>query len=74
MGSTQTSERLDRAVEYFIKLIGPALVLIVGLWLEVNTHILHPPPDPVTVASGGTLIALALGRGFDKIDKIRGRG
>lgn len=73
MGSTPANERLALLVEVFLKLIGPILVLVTGLSLLIYTHVLHPPPDAVTSATGGTMIALALGRGFDKLDKLRGR-
>lgn len=65
--------RLGWAVELFTRLIGPILVLLTGLSMLIYTHIIHPPPEPVTSAAGGTLIALALGRGFDKLDRLRGR-
>lgn len=74
MGITPTNERLAVAVELFTKLVGPILVLLTGLSMLIYTHILRPPPDPTTSAAAGVMIALALGRGLDKLDQIRGRG
>lgn len=59
--------------EYLTKLVGPLLALLTGLFMLINTTVLHPPPDPTTVSAAGALVVIALGRGFDKVDKLRGR-
>lgn len=68
------SPRANMLAEWLTKLVGPGLLLITGITLLIFDNIIDPPGEPQgTSGIASVIVTLALGRGFDKIDKLRGR-
>lgn len=70
---TDTDATVALLAEWLTKLIGPAVLLLVACAMLVSNNIIRATPNQETNLAAGAMAVLALGRGFDKIDKLRGR-